>query len=342
MEIDGRQLGGGPFVIAEVAQAHDGSLGTAHAYIDAAARAGADAVKFQAHLAHAESTPGEPWRVKFSPQDASRYDYWKRMEFSPEQWRGLALHAREAGMIFLASAFAIEAVEMLESIGMAAWKVGSGEITNGPLLDAMSATGKPVLLSSGMCSWKELDAAVERVRKGGSEAAVFQCTSSYPCPPERLGLNLIDEIRSRYDCPVGLSDHSATPYAGMAAATLGADLIEVHVVFSRECFGPDVSSSLTVDELARLVEGSRFIHRAMSHRIDKDENAEQLHHMRSLFTKSTVARVPLSKGHVLTRHDLAFKKPGTGLSPDAGIALVGRILRRDVAQDDQLSADDFE
>src|SRR5215813_8683238 len=109
-------------VIAEVAQAHDGSLGTAHAYIDAIARAGADAVKFQTHIAAAESTPGEPWRVKFSPQDATRYDYWKRMEFTEAQWQGLADHARQAGLIFLSTPFSFEAVELLDRLGMPAWK----------------------------------------------------------------------------------------------------------------------------------------------------------------------------------------------------------------------------
>src|SRR5215467_9214956 len=137
-------------IVAEVAQAHDGSLGTAHAFIDACARAGADAIKFQTHIAAAESSPGEPWRIKFSRQDASRYDYWKRMEFTEEQWAGLALHAKERGLIFLSSPFSSEAMDLLDRLGMEAWKVGSGEIGNTPLIQRMAKTGKPVLLSSVM------------------------------------------------------------------------------------------------------------------------------------------------------------------------------------------------
>ena len=137
-------------VIGEVSQSHDGSLGMAHAFIDAIAKAGADAVKFQTHIAAAESTPQEPWRVKFSKQDASRYDYWKRMEFTSEQWQGLADHAQEKGLIFLSSPFSVEAVGLLERIGMPAWKVASGEVNNKVLLDAMLKTRKPILLSSGM------------------------------------------------------------------------------------------------------------------------------------------------------------------------------------------------
>ena len=119
-------------IIGEVAQTHDGSLGTAHAYVDAVARAGADAIKFQTHIAEAESTPGEPWRVKFSRQDASRFDYWRRMEFSEEQWIGLAEHAREAGLIFLSSAFSFEAVDLLDRLQVPAWKVGAGETLTCP------------------------------------------------------------------------------------------------------------------------------------------------------------------------------------------------------------------
>ena len=172
------------FIIGEIAQTHDGSLGTAHAYIDAIAAAGADAIKFQTHFAAAESSLGEPWRVKFSKQDETRYDYWQRMEFTPEQWRGLAEHTAERGLMFLSSAFSLQAVTLLESLGMPAWKVGAGEITNLPMLTAMAKTGKPVLLSSGMSTWEEMDAAVNCVRANGAPVAVFQCTTAFLARPK--------------------------------------------------------------------------------------------------------------------------------------------------------------
>src|SRR5262245_48088742 len=201
-----RPVGTGCFIVAEVAQAHDGSLGIAHAYIDAVASAGADAVKFQTHIAAAESTPGEPWRVKFSKQDASRYDYWKRMEFTEEQWRGLKQHAEERGLLFLSSPFSSAAVQLLERLDVAAWKVASGEVSNVLLLDEMVRTNKPVLLSSGMSNLAELDRAVELVRDARVPVAVLQCTSLYPCPPEKVGLEQLAAYRQRYQCPVGLSD----------------------------------------------------------------------------------------------------------------------------------------
>jgi N-acetylneuraminate synthase len=330
------------FLIGEVAQAHDGSLGAAHAYIDAVADAGADAVKFQTHFAEAESTPGEPWRVKFSRQDATRYDYWKRMEFSEEQWRGLAEHAQERGLIFLSSAFSFAAVELLERLGISAWKVGAGEVTNLPLLERMARTGKPVLLSSGMSTWAELDAAVECVRRAAAPVAVLQCTTAYPCPPEKLGLNVLAELRDRYDCPVGLSDHSGTIYAGLAAAALGARLIEVHVTFSRECFGPDVPASVTTAELKQLVEGVRFIERALANPVNKEAMAAELSDLKRTFGKSIVAARALAAGQRLTFDDLAFKKPGTGISAARVHEVVKRTLKRDLAANSLLSEDDFE
>ncbi len=329
-------------VIAEVAQNHDGSLGFAHAYIDAVARAGADAVKFQTHIAAAESTPGEPWRVRFSFQDATRYDYWRRMEFSETQWRGLAAHAAERGIVFLSSAFSFEAVDLLERAGVPAWKVGAGEITNLPMLERMAATRKPVLLSSGLASWPDLDDAVALVRGAGAPVAVFQCTTEYPCPPERLGLNVLAEIRSRYGCPAGLSDHSGTVYAGLAAAALGAELIEVHVTFSRECFGPDVPASLTTAELAELVRGVRFIETALAHPVDKDASAPAGFELRAVFGKSVAAAADLPAGSRLRASDLALRKPGAGLPPRRLHELVGATLRRPVAAGTLLSEEDFE
>lgn len=329
-------------IVAEIAQTHDGSLGAAHAYIDAVANAGADAIKFQTHIAAAESTPGEPWRVKFSQQDATRYDYWKRMEFTEEQWRGLAEHANERGLIFLSSAFSPEAVELLERVGVPAWKVGAGEVSNLPLLAKMARTGKPMILSSGMSDWTELDAAVNCVRENGASVAVLQCTTAYPCPPEKLGLNVIAELRERYKCPVGLSDHSGAIYAGLAAVTLGAKMIEVHVAFSRECFGPDVIASITTPELKQLVEGVRFIERALAAPVDKRAMAEEMTELRKVFGKSVVAARDLNAGERIAAEDIAFKKPGSGIPAASLNEVINRRLKRAVAANTMLSEDDLD
>jgi N-acetylneuraminate synthase len=328
-------------VVGEVAQAHDGSFGFAHAFIDAVARGGADAVKFQTHIAAAESTPAEPWRVRFSPRDETRYEYWKRMEFSEQEWRALKTHADQCGLVFLSSPFSLEAVELLDRVGMPAWKVASGEAANVPMLDRMLDTARPILLSSGMSPLAETDAAAARVQARGVPLAVLQCTSAYPCPPERVGLNLLPVFRDRYGCAVGLSDHSGTIYPGLAAATLGLDVLEVHVTMSRDMFGPDVPASVTTAELRQLVDGIRFIERMLDHPVDKNRDAEALAPMRSLFTKSIVARTGLVAGTVLEPSHLALKKPGTGLPPSRLPDLIGRRLGRSLQADELLSDADL-
>jgi len=329
-------------IIGEVAQAHDGSLGIAHAYIDAIADAGANAVKFQTHIASAESTPGEPWRVKFSHQDATRYDYWKRMEFSEKQWHGLKQHADERNLLFLSSPFSLEAVELLARVGVAAWKVASGEVSNQPMLEQMLTTGWPMLLSSGMSSLAELDKVVERIQAHGLPLTILQCTSAYPCPPEKVGLNMIPFFRQRYGCAVGLSDHSGTIYPGLAGATLGIQVLEVHVTFSREMFGPDVPASVTTDELHQLVEGIRFIERMRAAPVDKDAMAQELSPLRDLFTKSVVAHTALPAGTLLQKIHLTTKKPGTGIPAKRLPELIGARLKYDVQADELLHEDNLE
>jgi N-acetylneuraminate synthase len=329
-------------VIGEVAQAHDGSLGMAHAFVDAIADAGADAVKFQTHIAAAESTQLEPWRVTFSPRRETRYEYWRRMEFTEEEWAGLARHARRRGLLFMSSPFSEQAVDLLERIGVPAWKVASGEVGNLALFDRIAATGRPVLVSTGMSPLVEVDEAVARVRKRGLPLAVLQCTSAYPCPPERVGLNMLAVFAERYRCVVGLSDHSGTIYPGLAAATLGAGLVEVHVTLSREMFGPDVPASVTTSELRQLVDGIRFIEVMMTHPSDKNGLADEVKPLRATFTRSVAPARDLAGGTVLSMQDLTVKKPGTGIPPARLPELVGRRLRRDVRADQLLAESDFE
>jgi N,N'-diacetyllegionaminate synthase len=329
-------------IVGEVAQSHDGSLGMAHAFIDAIADAGADAVKFQTHIAAAESTPGEPWRVQFSRQDASRFDYWKRMEFSEDQWRGLKQHADERGLLFLSSPFSIEAVELLDRLGVVAWKIASGEVSNLPMLDRIAQTKRPLLVSTGMSSYEEIGRTVAWCRERNLSVTVMQCTTAYPCPPEQVGLNILGELRDRFETPVGLSDHSGTIFPGLAAATSGCDVLEVHVTFHRRMFGPDVAASVTLDELELLVRGVRFIERTHAAPLDKDAVAQAMAPMRALFTKSLCAGRELAAGTVLALDDLVAKKPGTGISASRIHEVVGRRLVSAVAAGSLLREEDLE
>ncbi|MBN1849819.1 MAG: N-acetylneuraminate synthase family protein [Deltaproteobacteria bacterium] len=329
------------FIIGEIAQAHDGSLGTAHAYIDAIADAGADAVKFQTHFAGEESTIDEPFRVRFSRQDSSRYDYWKRMEFSEEQWVGLANHAKERGILFLSSAFSIKAIELLRKIGVPAWKVASGEIGSHTLLREMAKSGSPILLSTGMSDFNEIDNAVSRIKAMGLPFAIFQCTSKYPTRFEEVGLNIIDELRDRYCCPVGLSDHTGSIFPGLAAMARNVDLLEIHVTFDKRLFGPDIKASVTIDELRTLVEASEAFHKMFANPVDKNAMSAKLTDTKAIFSKSIAPLRHLKKGTILESDMLSMKKPGTGIPPNKIETIIGRRLARDVDPDRLLAWEDI-
>ena len=241
----------------------------------------------------------------------------------------------------MSSPFSNEAVDLLERIGTHAWKIASGELTNDFLFDRICESRLPVLISTGMSRLDEVDHVVSRLKKHSVPYALLQCTSMYPTPPEKLGLNVLDAYRSRFDCPVGLSDHSGTVFACMAAAALGASIFEVHVVFSRKMFGPDVGSSLELGELEQLVKGIKFINTALANPVDKDALSDELSSMRGLFTKSLVASRDIAAGQPLTRELVTAKKPGTGLSVERAPEFFGRVLSRNIAAGHYLEESDF-
>lgn len=328
-------------LIAEIGQAHDGSLGMLHAYIDAVAQTGVDAIKFQTHIAEAESSIHEPFRVKFSRQDATRFDYWKRMEFSQEQWNEIGKHCKEVNLEFISSPFSNKAVDVLEQAGVETYKVGSGEITNMLLLEKISATKKPIIISSGMSSYDELDSAVEFLENKKANLAILQCTTSYPTQPEQYGLNVIAEMKERYKHPIGFSDHSARIETGIAAVALGAKLLEFHVVFDKEQFGPDVSSSLTIAETKTLVKGIHNIEKALNHPIDKTDNST-FKDVKMIFEKSLAVNKDLKQGHVLTFDDLEAKKPkGYGILAQDYKTVIGKVLNHNLDAYNFLTEDDI-
>ncbi len=329
------------FLIAEIAQAHDGSLEIAHSYIDALAKTGVDAVKFQVHIAEAESSEFEPFRVKFSTQDKSRFDYWKRMEFSFEQWQELKAHCDEAGVEFMASPFSNAAVDLLEKLEVKRYKIGSGEVGNLLMLEKIARTGKPIILSSGMSSFEELDRTVDFLKKKNVEFSILQCTTAYPTRPENYGLNVIGELKERYNVPVGYSDHSAKIETCIAAAAQGAEILEFHAVFSRNMFGPDASSSLEIDEIKQLVSAVKNIQQAQQHPINKEDNSA-FSELKAIFEKSLAVNKSLPAGHVLTFDDLESKKPkGHGIDASKFEEVLGRVLSRDLKQWEFLKEEDI-
>lgn len=318
------------FLIAEIGQAHEGSLGMALSYIDVLAQTGIDAVKFQVHIAEAESSIHEPFRIKFSSQDKTRFDYWKRMEFTLEEWRLIKTRCEERGVEFLASPFSNKAVDLLEEVGVKRYKIGSGEINNFLLLEKIAETRKEVILSSGMSSFEELDKTVEFLKKKDVQFSILQCTTAYPTQPENYGLNVIRELKKRYGVVAGFSDHSAKIETCIAATALGAKVLEFHVVFDRRSFGPDSSSSLEISEVEQLVKSVRNIEKALQNPVNKEDNTAY-GDLKNIFEKSLAVNKDLPAGHRLTLGDLEAKKPkGFGINTSDFGNLLGRELKENM------------
>ena len=327
------------FIIAEVGSTHDGSFGNALNSIDAVADCGVDAVKFQTHISEAETVRDAPMPPYFKGEP--RFEYFKRTAFNEEQWKSLKEHAESKNLVFLSSPFSVEAVDFLETIGISRYKIPSGEVTNLPYIEHIARTGKLVILSSGMSSWEELDEAVNTIRKYHDHLTVLQCTSEYPCPYERVGLNVMLEMKERYGIPVGLSDHTLTNYASFASVTMGASVIEKHFTLSRRMYGSDAKHSLEPEDMADLVAGIRAIETIMASPVDK-EDISRFKQMKEIFEKSVSSLVDIPEGTVITEDMIGIKKPGIGIKPRRLHEVIGKQAKRFIPADGVLTYEDVD
>ena len=330
------------FLSAEIAQSHDGSLGIAHSYIDALKDVGVDAIKFQMHIAEAESSIHEPFRTKFSYEDDSRYDYWKRMEFSYEQWEGLKKHCDDLNIEFIASPFSIKASSWLRKLKVKKVKIGSGEINNKLLIDHVSGYVDEIILSSGLCSEDELQDIIDYSLKKFKKISLLQCTSEYPCSPENWGLDYISYFKEKFkNIKIGYSDHSGTITSSIAAAALKAEIIEFHVTFDKKMFGPDNLSSLTINEVKKLCAAVRQIKASVNSGFNKfsESNTSEI---KNIFSKSLTVNNNFKRNHTIVSEDLETAKPGMmGISPKDYKNILGKKLKRDMEKGDFLNYDDL-
>jgi N,N'-diacetyllegionaminate synthase len=324
-------------VIAEVGSVHDGSFGNAIKLIELGATLGVDAVKFQTHLPEEETLKSAPSPAYFSSE--TRFKYFSRTGFEKSQWAELKACADDNDVAFISSPFSQLAVEWLVDIGVSSLKVASGEVTNLPMLETIRDSGLPVLLSSGMSDWQELDGAVECLK--GAETTVLQCSSSYPCSYEDVGLNVMAEMRERYSLPVGFSDHTKTNYAAFAAVAQGAVCVEKHLTFSRAMYGSDAPLAAEPDQFLDLVSGIRAITTLNASNVDKSDTSA-FKDMKQVFEKSIVARRYISAGEVISADALAYKKPGDGLSAARFKELLGKTVKSAINQDDFIQLSDIE
>ena len=325
-------------IIAEVGSVHDGSFGNAVKLIDLAAACGADAVKFQTHIAAAETLRDAPMPPYFKGEP--RFEYFERTGFTPVQWSELKAHAHARGLKFVSSPFSIEAVELLDEVGVDGYKIPSGEVTNLPMLDVLGKKGRKVLLSSGMSDWSELDAAVNTLRNHHADLVVLQCTSMYPTTDDRVGLNVIGEMAARYGLPVGFSDHTLDNHAAFAAVASGAVVVEKHLTFSRKMYGSDAANAAEPEQFSDLVKGIRAIATMRDSPVDKDDLGP-FRDMKRIFEKSVVSAVEIADGAVISADMLAVKKPGGGIPPAQIGEIVGKRAARAIPIDRLLTPDDL-
>lgn len=322
------------YIIAEIGNTHEGSVGLAKQFIKAAADCGVDAVKFQTHIFEAESLPSAPNPSYF--KDETRKEYFERTAFTIEQYKILKDYAEnECKVDFFSSPFSLEAVDFLMEVGVSTFKIPSGEVSNIPLLEHVAKTGKNVILSSGMSSWEELDRAVA-VFKDKEKLTILQCTSEYPCKPENAGLNVMLEIKERYQCKVGFSDHTLGIGVPLTAVVLGATLVEKHFTLSKLMYGSDAKNSTEPKEFKHMVDNIRAAELAISSKIDKNEKVKELGEMKFVFEKSIVSARELKAGHVISEEDLVYKKPGDGIPAKDYKNVIGKKVIKNIAANEKI------
>jgi N,N'-diacetyllegionaminate synthase len=344
VKIGNRTVGDGEavFVIAEAGVNHNGSLEMAKNLVDAAKDAGADAVKFQAYkterLVTKEAQKAE-YQKKVGKSN-SQYGLLKKLELGESEIRELFQYSQKKGIIFMASAFDVESVELLDQIGVSAFKVASGEITNFPLLECIAEKRKPVIISTGMSSLGEIEAAVNVfTSKGCQDIILLHCVTSYPAKFENLDLKRIAFLRQHFDFQIGFSDHTIGTVIPVAAVSLGAVLIEKHLTLDKCLDGPDHSASLEPSEFKQMVNDIRVTEKAL---VETTERSVEEEEIKKLVRKSIVAKVFITKGTMISEGLLDFKRPGTGISPQFLHKVVGKQAKSDIAADELVTLDKLE
>lgn len=348
----GREL----FVIAEAGVNHNGDLGRALELVDVAAEAGADAVKFQTFRAESlvtRSAPLAKYQERSEGAGGGQYELLKRLELDEDAFAALAARCLERGIEFMSTPFDIPSVVMLERIGVRRLKVPSGEATNPALLRAVARTGKPLILSTGMCTLAEVERALSIIAhvlapdaasppfwttEGrallASRTTVLHCTTEYPAPPSSANLRAMQTLAEAFGVPVGYSDHTEGVEISAAAVALGATVIEKHFTLDRSLPGPDHAASLEARELPRFVQALRGVRDALGTGVKVPQPAELGN--RTVARRSLVAARPIAKGELFTEENVALKRPASGIPADRLDEVLGRAASRSYDADDFL------
>ena len=323
------------FIIAEAGVNHNGSIDLAEKLIDAAAEAGADAVKFQTFKAekmisiYAEQAE---YQKKNTGTQESQLEMIQKLELPFEQHQHLIDRCRQKGILFLSTPFDLASIDFLISLGLPLLKIPSGEITNLPYLRKINQSRKPVILSTGMASMAEVSAALKILKD--CRVSLLHCTTEYPCPFADVNLQAMVEMKKFFKLPVGYSDHTTGIEVPAAAVALGAEIIEKHFTLNRHMAGPDHKASLEPDELKAMVSAIRHVEVALGDGIKKPAPSEIKNIC--IARKSIVASRFIKKGEVFSAENLTTKRPGNGLSPMKWDEVIGTTAQRDYMEDEQI------
>ena len=324
-----------PLVVTEIGINHNGDLEQAKILVDAAVGAGAELIKHQTHIPDAEMSL-EARGVIPGNADISIYDVIKNCSLSLDEERQLAEYVRSKGLIYMSTPFSFEALDFLESIDVPAYKIGSGECNNYPLVEAIASKNKPVIMSTGMNSIESIKPSVEIFRKYKTPYALMHCTNLYPTPDKLIRLNSILDLKAAFpDAVLGLSDHSLTNYPCLASVALGAAILERHFTDTKLRVGPDIICSMTPEELSELISGSRIIYEATqgSKFPVKEEDVTI-----AFAFASVVATRDLNSGHVISRQDITLKRPSGGdFGPKEFFSLIGKKVEKEINMNTQIS-----
>ena len=329
--VGGRIVGPGApcFIIAEAGVNHGGSVESACLLVDAASHAGADAVKFQTFTAEALVTldaPKAAYQRQATGAGESQLEMLRALELPRKAYAAIVDRCRNRGILFLSTPFDEQSADFLGTLGVPAFKIASGEITNLPFLAHVARKLKPIILSTGMACLSEVESAVETIeREGNRHVILLQCVSNYPAAPADVNLRAMRTMAEACRLPVGYSDHTLGNQVALAAVALGACVIEKHVTLSRDLPGPDHQASMEPDELAGFIRGIRMVEAALGD--GRKEPAASEAATAAVARRSLVAASDISAGTVLTEAVIAVRRPGTGLPPAMGPSLVGRIAR---------------
>ncbi|MCX8130709.1 MAG: N-acetylneuraminate synthase [Clostridia bacterium] len=334
----------GTFIIAEAGVNHNGNLRLAIELINAAFAAGADAVKFQTFHADklvTKSAEKAQYQKEATGSSESQYQMLRRLELTYEDHVKLFSYCKNKGIVFLSTPFDSESVDLLDELGVGIFKISSGDLTNMPMLQYVAAKGKPVILSTGMADIKETEEAVLWMRKAGvKHLALLHCTTNYPTPYPEVNLKAMETMKEAFKIPVGYSDHTVGIEVPLAAAALGACIIEKHFTLDKTMEGPDHKASLNPVELKMMVEGIRNIEKALGNGIKKPTQGE-LQNL-ALARKSIVAGRNIPKGHKIGMTDLDIKRPFSGIEPKYIYDVIGKVAKRDIQAEENINWSDIE